>query len=187
MEQPDKKTRFLDSVESVVKAHGERLSNLAGRELTAGKVVWDVDDDSWFADEPVVLIFGDVQLEIVFWQLDGLALNWNTIEFDKAPNWFECYGDLNLEWRACNHDALTAVIGQRVTDIALVELCESILTGASATLADDDKVQLPWLLHALKLQFGKSTLTIFNALDENGISSEALNKDGFRHTEIIAN
>ena len=64
MEQPDKKTRFLDSVESVVKVHGERLSNLAGRELTAGKVVWDVDDDSWFADEPVVLILATSNLKL---------------------------------------------------------------------------------------------------------------------------
>lgn len=173
---------FLHSVESVLSKHGDQLRGLIGRELTAVKVVWDLDDDSWFADEPVVLIFGDIQLEIVFWQLYELALNWNTIDMNQAPNWFGCYGDMNLEWRDCCHAGTTTAIGQTVSDLRLVELfSESKVSTRSDDAGNEDGI---WWLHALEFQFTKATLTIFNALDENGITADRLTHERYRHKGI---
>jgi hypothetical protein len=181
------KPRFLDSVESVLSVHGDRLRNLVGCQLTDANIVWDVNDKSWFADEPVLLIFGDHQLEIVFWQLNELAINWNTINLNASPNWFGCYGDMELEWRDCDHPAVTGAIGRHVTELVLIEChFETEVLQDRQNPANVGNRHASWLLHALQLQFDNAILTVFNALDENGLSTDRLDGDGFRQTQLSA-
>lgn len=180
-------SRFLDSVDAVASTHGDRLRNLVGRVLTGVKIVWDTDDQSWFADEPVLLLFDDLQLEIVFWQLNELALNWNAINLSTKPNWFGCYDDMSLEWRDCAAPAAAAAIGETVSGVTLVEYYyETEVLQDRQNPANVGNRYGTWLLHALQLRFSELVLTVYNALDENAISSEPLDGDGYRHTQFTA-
>jgi hypothetical protein len=169
------KATFLSDVESVIAAHGDYLRKLLGTRLTESWIVWDRDEESWFADEPVVLGFEGRNLEIVFWQLDELSLTWNAIDLQQPPNWFGCYDGLNLEWRRNAHPVLGTALGRTVDTISLVEMLNEtgIMPGRE------------WLLHALQFHFGNSTMTIYNSLDENGLSNDILIHPRYRTTAMI--
>ena len=176
------KSRFLDSVDEVLSAHGDGLRSLCGQRLSDARIVWDVDNQTWFADEPVVLTFDDAALEIVFGKTNELSLTWDSIDFSQPPNWFGCYADMNLEWRACKNSAVTAVIGRRLVDITLVENyhTEEVIADRQNS-TNVGKRHSAWLLHAICFHFDSAILTVFNALDENGLSNESLDGAKLRH------
>ncbi|WP_411138081.1 hypothetical protein [Streptomyces sp. C10] len=64
----------------VVREHGHRLRGLSGRTLTRVWVVWDLQDDEWFCDCPVLFDFDGEQVEINHHKFDDLSLTWKTID-----------------------------------------------------------------------------------------------------------
>lgn len=160
---------FLTDVDSAIAKHGDRLRSLIGRTLDAGWIVWNKADDCWFPDEPVVLDFQGRIAEIVFWQLTELSLTWNTIDLRQRPNWMGCWDASDLEWRRNAHPALEFVVSRTLSGISLVEM-----------LNETGIVQKEWLLHALQFHFGPATLTVFNALDENGLCNDVLTHPRYR-------
>ncbi|MEU4771635.1 hypothetical protein [Micromonospora sp. NPDC023644] len=55
---------WLNGIDEITDRHGRRLRGLVGRRLTRTWVVWDDDDDEWFADCPVVLDFAGERVEV---------------------------------------------------------------------------------------------------------------------------
>ncbi|MEV4773336.1 hypothetical protein [Micromonospora humida] len=56
---------WLNGAAEVAGRHAQRLRGLVGRRLTSSWVVWDDDDDTWFADCPVVFDFDDERLRSI--------------------------------------------------------------------------------------------------------------------------
>ncbi|MGY5135480.1 hypothetical protein ACWGJW_24305, partial [Streptomyces nigrescens] len=79
----------------VVREHGHRLRGLSGRTLTRVWVVWDLQDDEWFCDCPVLFDFDGEQVEINHRKFDDLSLTWNTIDPTRPVRW----PDFDLQWR----------------------------------------------------------------------------------------
>ncbi|WP_425396847.1 hypothetical protein [Aeoliella sp.] len=176
---------FQDSADAIALLHGQRLSALCGQQLTEAWVAWDKDDDSWFADEPVVLTFGDLCLSIVFWKTHEVTLEWKTIDFADPPNWFGCYGELDIEWRPCEIDSIRVSIGQTLQNISLIENCETLQVLVDAKHPEDVGSQTSrWYPFALSFRFERSIMTVYNALDENGLSDEVPEADYLRATSI---
>ena len=63
----------MNGASAVKAAHGERLRALTGRPLTRVWAVWDLHDDEWFADCPVLFDFGGEQVELPVIDLDLLT------------------------------------------------------------------------------------------------------------------
>src|SRR5688572_8919333 len=94
-----------------------RLRGLVGRELAASWAVWDVKDDEWFADAPVVLDFEQDRLELAGFKTH-LCLAWDTIDV-TAP--FDWYGtDFELEWRRDALAAVNVLLARPLTGVALL-------------------------------------------------------------------
>jgi len=90
--------RWLTGRNAVMAAEGERLRALIGRTLTRTWLVWDLQDNEWFPDCPVLLDFDGEQVEINHHKFDDLSITWNTIDPHKPVLW----PDFDLQWR---HDA----------------------------------------------------------------------------------
>ncbi|MDW6059048.1 hypothetical protein SAZ11_14720 [Streptomyces sp. FXJ1.4098] len=80
---------------AVRQLHGARLRTLIGRPLARLWVVWDLEDDEWFPDCPVLLDFDGEQVEINHWKLDELSLTWNAIDPRRPVEW----PGFALQWR----------------------------------------------------------------------------------------
>ncbi|WP_030486870.1 hypothetical protein [Micromonospora chokoriensis] len=160
--------RWLNGVNEVANRHGHRLRGLVGRRLTGTWVVWHTEDDSWFADCPMVLDFGGERLEINHQKFDDLSITWNSIDVTRAPSW-PTSNDFELVWRDDVPAVLAARCGQRLAAVELLEWA------AGGDLADGSV--------ALGLRFADDWLTLYNALDENGIEFGQLAPQYRRHRQ----
>jgi hypothetical protein len=129
-------------------AHGKHLARLAGRTLTHAWLLWDVHDDEWFADAPVLLDFEGEQLEIQHRKFDDLSLTWNTVTPDTNP--FP-WADFTLRWR----NDVVAGSGEAVSAVELLEWRGQDMARGMV---------------AVSIVLAHGRVTVHNALDENGLA-----------------
>lgn len=140
---------WLNGVAETMTSHADRLRTLLGRRLTDTWLVWDESDDEWFADCPVLLDFAGEQIEINHQKFDDLSITWNTVNRATPISWTPTF---DLSWR--NAPTLTALRGNTLQSLDLLEWTGHDLAAGSA---------------ALGFGFADGYLSIYNALDENGL------------------
>ncbi|WP_060905601.1 hypothetical protein [Streptomyces scabiei] len=143
--------QWLNGRPAVVAGHGQQLRALIGRPLTHAWLVWDVRDDEWFSDCPVLLDFTGEQVEISHQKFDDLSITWNTVDPHQSVQW----PDFDLKWRHDVRPDLHALQDQILQDVELLEWTGSDM--AQGTVA-------------VSFRFPHSQLTIANALDENQLT-----------------
>ncbi|MFJ6515029.1 hypothetical protein ACIQMO_13280 [Streptomyces sp. NPDC091406] len=142
---------WLSGRPAITAAHGDRLRSLVGTTLARAWLLWDLADDTWFADGPVLLDFGGEQVEIHHQKFDDLSVGWNSLSPHGPARW----PGFDLRWR---HDAVAALASLQGQVLQEVELLE---------WQHDDAAQG---MVALAFVFPHGRVTVFNALDENGLS-----------------
>lgn len=147
----DYQPEWLHGRSEVVRAHGRRLRGLAGRALTRVWMVWDLQDDEWFCDCPVLFDFDGEQVEIVHHKFDDLSLTWNTIDAGRPVRW----PGFDLQWRPEPLPELGALRGLPLKGVELLQWTGGGLAAGSVDVS---------------FVFEVSRATVFNALDENGLS-----------------
>ncbi|MGW4644676.1 hypothetical protein ACWEN6_39635 [Sphaerisporangium sp. NPDC004334] len=146
------KPAWLSGSSVVATAHGGRLAMLEGRRLTRGLLVWDLDEDVWFSDGLILLDFEGEQVEIVHQKFDEISITWNTVDPAQPLDWV---GEgFRLAWRGDEPEELASLQGQRLQAVELLEWM------------GDDMAQG---MVAVGFLFPHGRLTIYNALDENGM------------------
>ena len=119
--------------------------------MTHAWLVWDVQDNEWFSDCPVLLDFTGEQVEINHQKFDDLSITWNTVDRHQPVLW----PDFDLQWRQDMRPELHALHGQALQDVELLEWIGSDIAPGTV---------------AVSFCFPHSQLTIANALDENGLA-----------------
>ncbi|MFS1301189.1 hypothetical protein [Streptosporangium longisporum] len=144
---------WLTGLSMIMQAQGRRLAALEGRRLTRVLVVWDLEDDTWFTDGPVLLDFDGEQVEIVHNKFDDLSITWNAVDPARPLDWAGT--GIPLRWRQDAFPEATALLGQALRSVELLEY------------VDDD---LARGMVALGFVFPHGRMTVYNAMDENGIA-----------------
>jgi hypothetical protein len=156
---------WLTGLDTIRRAHGERLARLAGRRLTAVDLVYFVEDGSWFADTPVVLDFAGECVEICHQKFDDLSITWNTIDRSTPiTGWEE--SDFSPRWRT-GQPLLDGLVGGVVREVALLEWRDA------RDMADG--------MVAVEYTLDTGRLAIANALDENVIETGTTAPEYLRH------
>ncbi|MEU0157316.1 hypothetical protein ABZ154_00305 [Streptomyces sp. NPDC006261] len=145
---------WLHGRREVVREQGLRLHALEGRTLTRVWAVWDLRDDAWFSDCPVLLDFEGEQVEINHHRFDDLSITWNGIDPGSPVRW----PGFALEWRQEPLDGLKAPLG---LPLLRTELLEWTGGGPARGVVD------------VSFVFEAHRISVFNALDENGLSFAA--------------
>ncbi|MFE4827520.1 hypothetical protein [Streptomyces sp. NPDC056672] len=136
---------------AITASHGDRLRALVGKTLTHAWLLWDIADDTWFADGPVLLDFGGEQVEIQHHKFEDISVGWNCLTPHGSVRW----PGLELRWRHDAAQALASFHGQVLQSIELLEW------------RGNDAAQG---MVAIGFVFPHGRVTVFNALDENGLS-----------------
>ncbi|MET7333223.1 hypothetical protein [Nonomuraea sp. NPDC005650] len=126
--------------------------------------MWDLDEDAWFSDGLVLLDFEGEQIEIVHQRFDDLSITWNTVDVTQPLDWAE--EGFRLGWREDAPGELAALKGQRLRGVELLEW------------ADQDMAQG---MVAVNFTFPNGQVTIYNALDENGMEFDSPDPRYARH------
>ncbi|MEU9895327.1 hypothetical protein ACIBCS_04110 [Streptomyces phaeochromogenes] len=143
--------QWLNGRSAIVAGHGRQLRALIGHPLTHAWLVWDVQDNEWFSDCPVLLDFTGEQVEINHRKFDDLSITWNTVDPHQPVRW----PDFDLQWRCDMRRELHTLQGQTLQDVELLEWTGTDI--AQGTVA-------------VSFRFPHSQLTIANALDENELT-----------------
>lgn len=154
---------WLNGRSAVAASHGRQLRELIGRPLSHVWLVWDMQADEWFSDGPVLLDFSGEQVEINHQKFDDLSITWNTID----PRRPVVRADFDLEWRQGLYPELQEFEGQALQDVELLEWIGSDM--AQGTVA-------------VGFHFPRGQLTVYNALDENGLEFEPPDDRYQRHS-----
>jgi hypothetical protein len=129
------------------------LASLSGQTLHHVWLVWDLDADEWFNDCPVLLHIGNEHVEINHQKFDDLSITFNSIDPTQAVRW-STSDDFHLAWRPEPLPQLTALPGQQLREVTLLEWVGGDLADGSL---------------AIGFALAEGHLTIYNALDENGL------------------
>jgi hypothetical protein len=165
---------YDDTSEALLARHGWRLAECVGCVIDRTWVAWNRRDNEWLADEAVLLGIGGHVLAINCWKMNEIALGWDCIDVAATPAWVTDWGDdFDLEWRSNGLDPLTRALGQRVRRINLIEyLHRTTVLRAPSNPSLVGTRNEAWLLNGIELVLDALTLTVFNALDENGVTLE---------------
>ncbi len=115
-------------------------------------MVWDLDDDAWFSDGLILLDFDGEQVEIVHQKFDQISITWNTVDSAQPLDW--AGEGFRLVWRDDVLGELAALREQRLQAVELLEwTAEDMARGTVA----------------ISFAFPDDRVTVYNALDENGL------------------
>ncbi|MEU5536959.1 hypothetical protein [Streptomyces sp. NPDC020362] len=117
-------------------------------------MVWDLQDDEWFCDCPVLFDFDGEQVEINHHKLDELSVTWNTIDPARPVRW----PGFDLQWRSEPLPELQALRGLALKDTELLEWMGRDVAHGNVDVG---------------FAFETGRVTVFNSLDENGLSFDA--------------
>lgn len=158
---------FLRGLEHLHRAHGQRLGRLTGKPLSTSAVVAHEHSGVWMADYPVVLRFGDEQVEIQHSRFDDLSISWNGIDttapipgyvlkgYPEIPGLFEGEpAHLHDPVWTFDDERLAPFHGQALEEVALVQW-----RGEDAAHG----------MVSVEFIFGGVRVCVANGLDENTI------------------
>jgi hypothetical protein len=121
-------------------------------------MVWDRKADEWFADAPVLLDFGANRVSIDHQKFDDLCVTWNTVDPNRS---IEDSADedslFDLVWRPDPTPQLAELAGRTLSRVTLLEWAGGDHDMANGSIA-------------LGFDLAPAWLTIFNAMDENGVA-----------------
>jgi hypothetical protein len=142
------------SSRALAAAHRARFARVLGRPLDDAWLMWDPETGTWFAGGPVILGFGDLNVEITHRKFDECAITWGQVDMTAPLDW----PGMRLDWRSGTHPELAGLRGRRLREVNVIE---RIMPSHWR----------PRVLHAVELVLDGARLAIYNALDENGIST----------------
>lgn len=160
--------RWIRGREAIARLYGRQLAALVGCRLDQTWLLWDQDRDEWFNDGPVLLDFDGRQLEVNHRKLHEISITWDSIDPLRQSAWtWGWHGYwVQMSWRQNPRAELLDCVGRTLSAVELMEW-----TGGD--VADG--------MVALGMVFGSRCVTVFNALDENGLDFGAPDRRYRRH------
>ena len=129
-----------------------------GKTIESTYVGWYVPDDEWYEDFPIIIKIDGVQFEVCWQKFDSLSITKNQIDIDNCIS-----GDELIPYKKDALSALQRATGKRIKSVKL---------GMSSMTLEDKVIPM---INSLDFELENGYLTIFNALDENGVSNVPAN------------
>jgi hypothetical protein len=163
---PGFKPHFYSDAKAFKTAHQDALKAAIGFPIQAYYLQWEMDDDTWNRDAPLIFIIREQQYEFCAYKMSDFHLSINQIDRNIPLNWYGSNDEFPLLWKKSPLDQLNPLLDKKIEKIRLVE----------------------WLGLLVGIQFFLSTspfpLCILNALDENSILLQDLDDVDYNFIDI---
>ncbi len=177
--------KFYTETGDIVAELNEAFQTLIGKVISEVWVVYDINENKWFKDCPVILIIDGMQVEISAYKIDELAITFNSISMSEKLNWYDM-DDFKLEWRKNAFSDILAVLNKKICNIEIMEYnLVTEITYSKDNPKEQDKKISAWLLNGIGFELDDGYFAVFNGLDENNISIKQDLSENIRTFKVL--
>lgn len=170
---PDYETTFVYTTDEIVSLCHSLAEETVGKTIECSWVAILRSDNRWLKGLPIILQIGNNSHEICWMKFSDLSITKNLINVAQPFNWMDSEDEeLLCDWKKDSLPVLQKVIGQSIVNIKVLEARHSF--GDNQT----------WLPNGIEFILSSGHLSIFNNLDENGVSIDKLEGEFFRLIEV---
>lgn len=96
---PTYKPKLHNKAESFMNEFDKTLSKLIGKRIDRFWVMWDLYENEWLADGPVVLEIDGIRFEFTVYQIAEFSLTINSFELSDKLDWYGSGNETPLIWK----------------------------------------------------------------------------------------
>ena len=184
---PNYKPNFHTTAKAFKLEFEEVLQQLIGKKIERFWLLWDIKENEWLKDGPVILEIDGSRFEFTVYQLEEFSLTINSFELTEKLDWYGSGAEMPLCWKENGKSELIKNLNKRIVAINLLtysfvsELVESGKkheTGAMLT-------GIEFVLEKEKDSDTEHFFSIYNGLDQNEIANiEIQQKDQIKRIKI---
>lgn len=115
------KPNYFTNAIAFLNAHKNKLLSIKGKRIDAYYLQWDLKEDEWNKDGPIILLIDEQQYEFTAFQLDQYSLTINQIDISNPLDWYGAGTEFPLEWRKNPMEEINKVLGKKIEEIYLLE------------------------------------------------------------------
>ena len=158
------KPNFHTSVSEFIDEHETQLKHLIGKQISRYWLMWDLKDDRWFSDGPVILEIDKERYEFCAYQMSQFSMTRNSFELSEPLDWYDSGDELPLIWKENSLPKMNQHLGKHITSINILSYQNKspLLTG------------IEFLFHSGRDSNKNDVFCIYNGLDENALSSSPI-------------
>ena len=108
---------FFDDTEIFVKVLYDKLIGTIGLTLEDYWLMWDINENEWYNDGPVILKIGGAQFEFTTYNLDNFSLTFDKIDLTSKLDWYGIGDELPLIWKNRSNESVNNLLGRTILDI----------------------------------------------------------------------
>jgi len=111
---------YLNNFEDVIRYHKQTFNDLIEKSINSYYVQWDINENNWNEDGPIVILIDGKQYEFTAFQLD-YSLTINKINLSHKLDWYESGDDMSLEWKKEPFKPINSILNRQITKIYALE------------------------------------------------------------------
>lgn len=178
---PSYKPKFHSKGDSFKNEFDKILVELIGKKIDRFWLMWDIKENEWLADGPVVLEIDGNRFEFTAYQLDDFSLTINSFELSEKLDWYGSGNEMPLEWKENSKTELVKNLNKTIIEINILTYdfyeknieSEYILVGLEFVLEKESESDI------------ENFFSIYNGLDQNELKNTELRiENQIKRTEI---
>ncbi len=164
---PNFQAQFYSDPHRFRRAHREKLLAAIGYPIETYYLQWELDDDAWNADGPIILMIKGLQYECCAFQVGSYHLSLNSIDMQDALDWYGSSNEFPLSWEQNPMPSINSVLHKPISQISLI-CWQQLLVGLQFSIAN---APLP--------------LNLINGLDQNDLYLRHLEEEDYQLIAIL--
>lgn len=167
---PSYKPKFHRSGKSFKNEFEKTLTELIGKKIEHYWLMWDLNENEWLADGPIVVKIDGQRFEFTAYQLDDFSMTINSFELSEKLDWYGSGDEMPLAWKENPKIELSKNLNKLITEINILTYdfyknnkeSEYILVGIEFVLEKETESDK------------ENFFSIYNGLDQNELKNSEL-------------
>ncbi len=163
--------KFHTSAESFKSEFNKTLTELIGKKIERFWVMWDIKDNEWLTDGPIVLEIDGKRFEFTAHQMDEFSLSINSFELTDKLDWYGMGKEMPLTWKENGKSELTKNLNKPIVGINILtyNFVSEFVESGKKHETGDMLTGIEFILEKESDSDNENFFSIFNALDQNGM------------------
>jgi len=111
---------YISDFEELNKLYKKQFTDLLGKSIESYFVQWELNENTWNEDGPIILLINGVSFEFTAYQFD-YSFTINKIKRTDKLDWYGAGSDMPLEWHENPFERINTILNRPITKIYALE------------------------------------------------------------------